>query len=74
MKKFVSFLLLFFSISHGFSQKNYIIPEPQNISFPESKQHGFRLSKKTSLEILGIDNSKGFVEKLYIFCESRNWI
>ena len=67
MKKFISFLLLFFSISHGFSQKNYIIPEPQNISFPESKQHGFRLSKKTSLEILGIDNSKGFVKSFISF-------
>ena len=67
MKKFISFLLLFFSISHGFSQKNYIIPEPQNISFPESKQHGFRLSKKTSLEILGIDNSKGFVKNFISF-------
>ena len=67
MKNFISFLLLFFSISHGFSQKNYIIPEPQNISFPESKQHGFRLSKKTSLEILGIDNSKGFVKNFISF-------
>ena len=67
MKKFISFLLLFFSISHGFSQKNYIIPEPQKISFPESKQHGFRLSKKTSLEILGIDNSKGFVKNFISF-------
>ena len=67
MKKFISFLLLFFSISHGFSQKNYIIPEPQKISFPESKQHGFRLSKKTSLEILGIDNSKDFVKNFISF-------
>ena len=67
MKNFISFLLLFFSISHGFSQKNYIIPEPQKISFPESKQQGFRLSKKTSLEILGIDNSKGFVKNFISF-------
>ena len=62
MKKFVSFLLLFFSLSYAFSQKNYIIPEPQNIIFPESKQYGFRLTKKTSLELFGINNSKDFIK------------
>ncbi len=62
MKKFVSFLLLFFSLSYAFPQKNFIIPEPQNIIFPESKQYGFRLSKKTSLELFGINNSKDFIK------------
>lgn len=67
MKKFILFLILFFSVSYMFSQKNYITPEPQKISFPESKQYGFRLSKKSSLEIHGIDNSKDFVKKFISF-------
>ena len=49
MKKYIIFLITFLSFQELTAQKNYIIPEPQKISFPESKQNGFRLSKKTSL-------------------------
>ena len=67
MKKFVSFILFFLIVSEVLSQRNYITPEPQKISFPESKQNGFRLSKKTSLEVSGVDNSKNFVKNFVSF-------
>jgi hexosaminidase len=53
--------------SEVLSQKNYITPEPQIISFPESKQNGFRLSKKTSIEISGVDNSRNFIKNFISF-------
>ena len=62
MKKFVSFILFFLLVSEVLSQRNYMTPEPQKITFPESKQNGFRLSKKTSLELSGVDNSKNFIK------------
>ena len=67
MKKFVFFFLLFFIVNEVLSQRNYITPEPQKISFPESKQNGFRLSKKTSLEVSGINNSKNFIKNFISF-------
>jgi len=67
MKKFVSFILFFLIISEVLSQRNYITPEPQKIIFPESKQNGFRLSKKTSLEVSGVDNSKNFIKNFVSF-------
>ena len=67
MKKFVSFILFFLIVSEVLSQRNYITPEPQKVSFPESKQNGFRLSKKTSLELSGIDNSKNFIKNFVSF-------
>ena len=67
MKKFVSFILFFLIVSEVLSQRNYITPEPQKITFPESKQNGFRLSKKTSLELSGIDNSKNFIKNFVSF-------
>ena len=67
MKKFVSFILFFLMVSEVLSQRNYITPEPQKISFPESKQNGFRLSKKTSLEVSGVDNSKNFIKNFVSF-------
>ena len=67
MKKFVSFILFFLIVSEVLSQRNYITPEPQKISFPESKQNGFRLSKKTSLEVSGVDNSKNFIKNFVSF-------
>ena len=67
MKKFVSFILFFLIVSEVLSQRNYITPEPQKISFPESKQNGFRLSKKTSLELSGVDNSKNFIKNFVSF-------
>ncbi len=67
MKKFVSFILFFLMVSEVLSQRNYITPEPQKITFPESKQNGFRLSKKTSLEVSGVDNSKNFIKNFISF-------
>ncbi len=67
MKKFVPFILFFLIVSEVLSQRNYITPEPQKITFPESKQNGFRLSKKTSLEVSGIDNSKNFIKSFVSF-------
>ena len=67
MKKFVSFILFFLIVSEVLSQRNYITPEPQKVSFPESKQNGFRLSKKTSLEVSGINNSKNFIKNFISF-------
>ena len=67
MKKFVSFILFFLIVSEVLSQRNYITPEPQKITFPESKQNGFRLSKKTSLELSGVDNSKNFIKNFVSF-------
>ena len=67
MKKFVSFILFFLIVSEVLSQRNYITPEPQKIIFPESKQNGFRLSKKTSLEVSGVDNSKNFIKNFVSF-------
>ena len=61
----IIFLLSFFIDVKG--QKNYIIPEPQKITFPESKQNGFRLSKKTSIEVQGIDISKLYVSDFISF-------
>lgn len=54
-------------------QKNYILPEPQNITFPVSNKDGFRLSKKTSLTIRGSKPSKFYVEDLlkFIYKETK---
>ncbi len=71
MKKFVSFILFFLMVSEVLSQRNYITPEPQKISFPESKQNGFRLSKKTSLEVSGLDNSKNFIKNFVSFVDQE---
>ena len=49
------------------AQRNYIVPEPQIISFPESKQSGFRLSKKTSIEIKGVSPEEPFVKNFISF-------
>ena len=51
-------------------RRNYITPEPQKITFLESKQNGFRLSKKTSLEYHGVDNSKNFYKNFISFRKS----
>jgi len=63
----LSTIFLLSSLFDATGQKNYIIPEPQNITFPESKQNGFRLSKKTSIEVQGIDISKSYVSDFISF-------
>ncbi|MEC7894743.1 MAG: beta-N-acetylhexosaminidase, partial [Bacteroidota bacterium] len=60
-----------FSISYGYAQKNYIIPEPTNITIPNSKEIGFRLSKKTSIELSGIDNSRSFIKSFINYVENE---
>ena len=64
MIKYTYIIALVFFCFNLQAQKNYILPEPQSISFPESKQSGFRLSKKTSIEIKGVDPEKPFVKNL----------
>lgn len=57
---FTFFLIFYLAISTSVAQKNYILPEPQSITFPETEKPGFRLSKKTSLSVTGssLTNSK----------------
>ena len=60
-----TFILLFYFES--LPQKNYILPEPQKIDFPESEQNGFRLSKKSSIEGKGVDLSKSYIDDFKSF-------
>jgi hexosaminidase len=53
------------------AQKNYIIPEPTNITIPNSKKIGFRLSKKTSIELSGIDNSRSYIKSFIKYVENE---
>ena len=53
------------------AQKNYILPEPQSISFPESKQFGFRLSKKTSIQVKGVNNIDPFINSFISFVKDE---
>lgn len=53
------------------AQKNYILPEPQSISFPESKQYGFRLSKKTSIQVKGVNNIDPFINSFISFVKDE---
>ena len=53
-KNILTFFLIFYlAITTSVAQKNYILPEPQSITFPETEKPGFRLSKKTSLSVTG---------------------
>ena len=71
MKKYIVFLIAFLFFKELIAQKNYIIPEPQKILFPESKQNGFRLSKKTSLQLSDIDGSVNFIENFRAFVKNE---
>ena len=53
------------------AQRNYILPEPQIISFPQSKQTGFRLSKKTSIEVKGVTTLEPFVKNFMSFVKDE---
>ena len=61
MKNLIYIIIYLFSVSYVHAQKNYIIPEPTNITIPNSKRMGFRLSKKTSIELSGINNSRSYI-------------
>ena len=71
MKNIIYIIIYLFSISYGHAQKNYIIPEPTNITIPNSKEIGFRLSKKTSIEFSGIDNSRSFIKSFINYVENE---
>ena len=71
MKNIIYIIIYLFSISYGYAQKNYIIPEPTNITIPNSKEIGFRLSKKTSIELSGIDNSRSFIKNFINYVENE---
>ena len=71
MKNIIYIIIDLFSISYGYAQKNYIIPEPTNITIPNSKEIGFRLSKKTSIEFSGIDNSRSFIKSFINYVENE---
>ena len=71
MKSLIYIIVYLFSISYGYAQKNYIIPEPTNITIPNSKGIGFRLSKKTSIELSGIDNSRSYIKNFIKYVENE---
>ena len=71
MKNIIYIIIYLFSISYGYAQKNYIIPEPTNITIPNSKEIGFRLSKKTSIELSGIDNSRSYIKSFIKYVENE---
>ena len=71
MKSLIYIIVYLFSISYGYAQKNYIIPEPTNINIPNSKEIGFRLSKKTSIELSGIDNSRSYIKNFIEYVENE---
>lgn len=71
MKSLIYIIVYLFSISYGYAQKNYIIPEPTNITIPNSKEIGFRLSKKTSIELSGIDNSRSYIKSFIKYVENE---
>ena len=71
MKSLIYIIVYLFSISYGYTQKNYIIPEPTNITIPNSKEIGFRLSKKTSIELSGIDNSRSYIKSFIKYVENE---
>ena len=64
------FLLLTYFLFCGLilnAQKNYIIPEPKKIEFIDNNKIGFRLFKKSSLELIGISKNDQAVEDLTTF-------
>ena len=71
MKKFTYLIILVLFCFNLKAQKNYILPEPQSISFPESKQYGFRLSKKTSIQVKGVNNIDPFINSFISFVKDE---
>ncbi len=71
MKKLIYLYVLYLINIPLFAQKNYIIPEPQSITFPESSQSGFRLSKRTSLQVIGVDRSESYIKNFILFIKKE---
>ena len=71
MRKIILISLLVFVYFNTHGQKNYIIPEPHKINFINTNQIGFRLSKKTSIELDGIQLSDNFITDFISFVNNE---
>jgi len=71
MRKIILISLLVFIDFNTHGQKNYIIPEPHKINFINANQIGFRLSKKTSVEVDGIQLSDNFIADFISFINNE---
>ena len=71
MRKIILISLLVFIDFNTHGQKNYIIPEPHKINFINTNQIGFRLSKKTSIELDGIQLSDNFITDFISFVNNE---
>ena len=71
MRKIILISLLVFIDFNTYGQKNYIIPEPHKINFINVNQIGFRLSKKTSIEVDGIQLSDNFIADFISFVNNE---
>ena len=71
MIKYIYVIILLLFCFNLKAQRNYILPEPQIISFPQSKQTGFRLSKKTSIEVKGVTTLEPFVKNFMSFVKDE---
>ena len=71
MRKIILIFLLVFIDFNTYGQKNYIIPEPHKINFINTSQIGFRLSKKTSVEVDGIQLSDNFIADFISFINNE---
>ena len=71
MRKIILISLLVFVYFNTHGQKNYVIPEPHKINFINANQIGFRLSKKTSIEVDGIQLSDNFIADFISFVNNE---
>ena len=71
MKNLILIFLLLFINFNTYGQKNYIIPEPHKITFLDSNQPGFRLSKKTSIQVEGTEFSEKFINDFISFVNNE---
>ena len=71
MRVTVIIFLLVISTLKVFCQKNYIIPEPHKITFLDNSKTGFRLSKKTSIQFDGVNNSQTFIKDFISFVNNE---
>ena len=71
MRVTVILFLLVISTLKVFCQKNYIIPEPHKITFLDNSKTGFRLSKKTSIQFDGVNNSQTFIKDFISFVNNE---
>ena len=65
--KFITIIYFSLCASFLYAQKNYIIPEPSKIEFIESNKVGFRLYKKSSIQLEGITKNSISYQELTSF-------